>query len=90
MTNMKWTSVPPSAAGYYWVWQSANEWPCEGKILCTLVEKIDEGWQARVPGQGYSESVEFNEDNWSDGDTWYGAYWMGPIDIPELPIAEIV
>ena len=85
----QWTKEPPTVPGHYWVWQSAEDWPCHGEVMTALLEPTVRGGQrslcAWTPKMDYGWPVlpRSTYDNY-----WQSALWLGPIAAPSLPTKE--
>ena len=78
---MEWTKEAPKAAGYYWVWQSEDDWPCNGHPRCVIVGDANVGTAAAVRLAAWVPFMDYSEDvvEWAD------AYWIGPLELPPIP-----
>lgn len=74
---MKWTREPPTAEGWYWVFNR----DLDDEPVTARVQKDGDGdITVAVHLSEYFDSI----DDWSLS----GAFWMGPIEVPAAPSAR--
>jgi hypothetical protein len=70
---MKWTEELPTQAGYYW-----HSFSGEGTSTPRICEifRLEEGGPLQIQFAGWYRPVTLKD---------YGGFWMGPLEVPEVP-----